>query len=121
MVRPTSATSCGASPSDGSSISSTRGLPISARPIASICCSPPDSEPDDLGVTLRQAREQLEHPLDRPAGPASPSRLAGCAATIRFSRTVRVRNMRRPCGTRQMPLRAMTSGGEAADRLADRG
>ena len=45
MVRPTSATSCGARPSDGSSISSTRGLPISARPIASICCSPPDSEP----------------------------------------------------------------------------
>src|ERR1700689_1948193 len=29
-------------PSDGSSISSTRGLAISARPMASICCSPPD-------------------------------------------------------------------------------
>ena len=45
MMRPTSATICGARPSDGSSIRSTRGLPISARPIASICCSPPDSEP----------------------------------------------------------------------------
>ena len=42
MVAITSATICGARPSDGSSISSTRGLPISARPIASICCSPPD-------------------------------------------------------------------------------
>ena len=45
MVRPTSCTICGARPSDGSSISSTRGLPIRARPIASICCSPPESEP----------------------------------------------------------------------------
>ena len=30
---------------DGSSRSSTRGRAISARPIASICCSPPDSVP----------------------------------------------------------------------------
>ena len=36
MVRPTSATISGARPSEGSSSSSTRGLPISARPIASI-------------------------------------------------------------------------------------
>ena len=34
----------GASPSDGSSITSTFGLVSSARPIASICCSPPDSD-----------------------------------------------------------------------------
>ena len=71
MVRPTSATSCGASPSDGSSISSTRGLPISARPIASICCSPPDSEPGDLRVALLQPREQLEHAVER-SSPAPP-------------------------------------------------
>ncbi len=42
IVAMTSATICGARPSDGSSISSTRGLAISARPIASICCSPPE-------------------------------------------------------------------------------
>ena len=42
IVAITSATICGARPSDGSSISSTRGFRISARPIASICCSPPD-------------------------------------------------------------------------------
>ena len=36
-------TMTGASPSNGSSISNRLGLPISARPIASICCSPPDS------------------------------------------------------------------------------
>ena len=39
--------SCGASPIDGSSSSSSRGRAISARPIASICCSPPDSVPAD--------------------------------------------------------------------------
>jgi hypothetical protein len=35
----------GARPSVGSSSSSRRGLLISARPIASICCSPPDIVP----------------------------------------------------------------------------
>ncbi len=35
----------GASPIDGSSSSSTRGRAISARPIAIICCSPPDMVP----------------------------------------------------------------------------
>jgi hypothetical protein len=33
----------GASPSDGSSMTSRVGFVISARPIASICCSPPES------------------------------------------------------------------------------
>src|ERR1700676_2794606 len=45
MVRPTSATISGARPSDGSSSRRTRGFPISARPIASICSSPPESVP----------------------------------------------------------------------------
>ena len=35
----------GASPIDGSSSSSTRGLVINARPMAIICCSPPDMVP----------------------------------------------------------------------------
>ena len=38
-----SSTMIGASPSVGSSSSSTFGLSVSARPIASICCSPPES------------------------------------------------------------------------------
>ncbi len=33
---------CGASPSVGSSSISSFGADISARPIATICCSPPD-------------------------------------------------------------------------------
>jgi hypothetical protein len=35
----------GAIPSEGSSSIRNFGLPMSARPIASICCSPPDSVP----------------------------------------------------------------------------
>ena len=35
----------GASPMEGSSSSSTRGRAISARPMASICCSPPERVP----------------------------------------------------------------------------
>ena len=45
MIRAIRPTSCGASPSEGSSSSSSRGSDISARPMASICCSPPESSP----------------------------------------------------------------------------
>ena len=38
-------TTTGASPADGSSSSSSFGPLISARPIAHICCSPPDIVP----------------------------------------------------------------------------
>ena len=38
-------TRAGANPIDGSSINSTFGSDISARPIATICCSPPDKVP----------------------------------------------------------------------------
>mmetsp|Transcript_1047 Transcript_1047/g.2766 ORF Transcript_1047/g.2766 Transcript_1047/m.2766 type:complete len:95 (+) Transcript_1047:2131-2415(+) len=41
----TSSTICGARPIEGSSSSSTLGRAISARPMASICCSPPDIVP----------------------------------------------------------------------------
>src|ERR1044072_8989055 len=58
MVRPTSGTISGASPSDGSSSSSTLGLPISPRPIPSMCCSPPGG--------VAEPRKQLEDALDLP-------------------------------------------------------
>ena len=45
MISKISFTSRGARPSDGSSSSIMRGLAISARLIASICCSPPESWP----------------------------------------------------------------------------
>ena len=51
----TSRTTSGASPSDGSSISNSRGPLISARAIATICCSPPDSDPANC---LRRSRRR---------------------------------------------------------------
>ena len=54
----------GARPSDGSSSSSRRGRLISARPIASICCSPPDSVPPRWVMRSLQAREQREDALE---------------------------------------------------------
>mmetsp|Transcript_5523 Transcript_5523/g.13350 ORF Transcript_5523/g.13350 Transcript_5523/m.13350 type:complete len:87 (+) Transcript_5523:1849-2109(+) len=45
MMRKTSSTRMGARPMDGSSSSTTSGLSITARAMASICCSPPDSVP----------------------------------------------------------------------------
>ena len=39
------------------------GLPMSARPIASICCSPPDNVPL-LTVALLQSWKELEHTIE---------------------------------------------------------
>ena len=53
----------GASPSEGSSSSRMPGSAISARPTASICCSPPDSDPALWRKRSLQARKQREHAL----------------------------------------------------------
>ncbi len=45
MISKFRSTRIGARPIDGSSISSSVGRDISARPIATICCSPPESVP----------------------------------------------------------------------------
>ncbi len=56
----------GASPSVGSSMTRRRGLPSSARPIASICCSPPDNCEPPLVSPLVEPRKGLVDALDRP-------------------------------------------------------
>src|SRR6185436_17772387 len=108
IVDITSATIWGASPSDGSSIKRTRGFDMSARPIASICCSPPESEP---AICLPRSRsrgnssetESSVHSIGKSPCGFRP-------ATARFSRTVRLRKTRRPCGTSATPSAAMASG-----------
>ena len=67
-------TMIGARPSVGSSSSSSRGLITSARPIASICCSPPDSVPPGL---RRRSFEAREHPYTRSRRPRSGPRHGG--------------------------------------------
>ena len=49
----------GASPNDSSSQSSIRGLDIKARPIAAICCCPPDNDVAGRRRNSLQPREQL--------------------------------------------------------------
>ena len=56
-------TKIGASPIDGSSSISSFGRAISARPIAHICCSPPDIVPAFCVRRSREPREEREDPL----------------------------------------------------------
>src|SRR5216683_1412599 len=96
MSSPIRRTICGASPSEGSSINNTVGAVISARPMASICCSPPDNAtPGWLPRSARMGNSRWTKLR-------SPPRMA----SVRFSRTLNVGKMRRPCGTRVMPRRA---------------
>ncbi len=46
---------------EGSSSSRIFGAAMSARPMASICCSPPLKVPPDLLLSARKHGEQIEH------------------------------------------------------------
>ena len=48
---------------DGSSMSRMRGRAMRARPVANICCSPPESVPRNLRPPFLQSREQHEDTL----------------------------------------------------------
>ena len=60
----TRSTTWGARPIDGSSSISSFGLAISARPIASICCSPPESVPPACLRRSLSTREELEDVIE---------------------------------------------------------
>ena len=75
-------TTSGARPSDGSSSSSSSGLPIRVRPMVSICCSPPERNPPCRFGELAQLREQAR---TRASTFQRPGRPAARAATSRFS------------------------------------
>src|SRR5467141_2254444 len=100
-------TRIGASPTEGSSTSSSLGEDISARPIAGICCWPPESEP--ASWRLRSARtgkisnEKARFlPMwGRAALRKAPSR--------RFSSTLSLGNRRRPSGTMATPRLTISS------------
>src|ERR1700682_3306181 len=70
-----SVTSRGARPSEGSSSSNSRGRAIKARPMASICRSPPDSDRVSWGRLGWQGREgllTLSEPLPKVGGIVAP-------------------------------------------------
>ena len=73
----------GAKPSEGSSSSSSDGLPISVRAIASICCSPPDMRAPGPMTQLRQIGKDREQLFRRPERRAGARRAAADAEVFR--------------------------------------
>ena len=84
-------------PIDGSSSISSFGRLIIARPMASICCSPPEKVPGRLRAPLLQDREQVEHPVEV-LGDRRPCPCARTRPSIRLSSTVSRGKIRRPSG-----------------------
>ena len=112
MISSTRCTSLGDSPSDGSSIRISDGLAIRARPIASICCSPPRERAAGIVEPFGELGEFREHGLERPVLAAGIERVrarpaSALVGSIRFSRTESDLKMRRPCGTIAMPACAI--------------
>ena len=68
-VRRAGWTTTGASPSETSSSSSSRGFAMSARPIARACCSPPDSTAALRSRALARGRERARSTAPRSHGP----------------------------------------------------
>src|SRR5439155_1742755 len=103
---------------EGSSISSTRGFAINARAIASICCSPPESE---AAIWCRRSLRRGKsadtvssvHSIGRSPRGRRP-------ATARFSRTVRLRKTRRPWGTSATPDKIDLPRARVGDDLTPR-
>ena len=103
MMRKISRTISGARPRLGSSSISRSRPAISARPIASICRSPPESVPACLRRRSRQPRKQRVHLVQPRCGARRPSRGTGTRRAANCPRTVMLANSSRFSGTRQMP------------------
>ena len=100
-------TSSGASPTDGSSTSRIFGASISARPSASICCSPPLRLPASWELrSLRRGKVAKQLSRLRCISTRAARRKA---PSSRFSSTVSLGNRRRPSGTRAMPRSTISS------------
>src|SRR5262245_13422874 len=102
----------GATPSEGSSSMTSRGLPMSVRATVSICCSPPLIwAPRRSGISARLGKiaNSFSGVHD---GAGRPSRWVRTAwrPTSRFSMTVRSEKMRRSSGTKPSPRRAISNG-----------
>src|SRR5215218_3502627 len=86
----------GESPIEGSSSISSFGRLIIARPIASICCSPPENVPAGWERLSRKISKRLKTRSRSCATP--PLSLRAKAPSIRFSSTVNRGKIRRPSG-----------------------
>src|SRR5438309_2691547 len=100
-------TTLGARPRDSSSTISSFGRAIMPRPIATICCSPPDSVPASRdSLSLRAGKRSRTRA--RSSGTSWSRRRY--APRSRFFLTDMVPKRRRPCGTWATPLRTRASG-----------
>ena len=105
-------TMTGATPSEGSSSKTKKGLPIKVRATVSICCSPPLMlPPGRCGISPRlgkssNKRSGVQCGATLPSGHCRTF----CLPTSRFSMTVRSVNMRRSSGTKPRPKRAAWCG-----------
>src|SRR5438067_8459447 len=101
MVRPICCTITGASPSVGSSRSRNFAPVRRMRPMASICCSPPESlVPWLCNRSRRFGNSSKICCTDRPPG-------ATCGGSSRFSSTSRLAKTPRSSGHKAMPNRAI--------------
>ncbi len=109
IMRNTACTITGASPSDGSSNSNSRGFAISPRATATICSWPPDKvQPSALENARMSGNRSNIASASRANCDVATRRLD--APSMMFSFTVRPGNTRRPSGTCEMPMRTIASG-----------
>ena len=113
-MRPICCTMSGASPIEGSSRSRSFGRDISARPIASICCSPPESV--RAHCRRRSFRRGKYAKTKSRSVPTPALSLRKKAPVRRFSSTVRPGKTRRPSGTCAMPRATIFSGASLSIR-----
>src|SRR5207249_1309109 len=107
-ARAISRTRCGASPRDGSSISKSLGRAMSARPMASICCSPPLSVP---ACWRRRSFRRGKRAKTRSTSCSIARRSRRANAPIRrLSPTLMKGKTWRPSGTIEMPRPTIRSG-----------
>ena len=102
MMRKIFAIICGARPIEGSSRSRTFGRAIKARPIASICCSPPERVPPACPTRSFRRGNSVKTRL-RSSSISSLRSLRLNLPISRFSRTVIPGKIPRPSGTWEMP------------------
>src|SRR6516164_1938047 len=95
----------GAKPSVGSSSNKSRAPVRRMRPIASICCSPPES----LMPWLLSRSRKFGNSVKMRSRSSPPGRT--CGGSNRFSRTSRLEKMPRSSGQNAMPARAITFDG----------
>src|SRR5918994_6670407 len=108
-ARNSSPLSKGERPSEGSSNKSICGADISARPIATICCSPPLMV---RAVWSSRSARRGNSASTRSRLCASPARARRAKApSSRFSRTVSSPKMPRPSGTKARPASPIWCGG----------